>query len=156
MAASFEALAGFVVRFRLAIVAAWGVVLVAAILALPGLGSQANSDPSLFLSSGARSVEAASLGTPLLGSQDTSKITIVAARASGPLTPRDLAAVGREAGLTLLPALLALCAGLVFPALRPGRPGREGGARGPPVTASGPGWPPARCAAPGSPSAPGR
>ena len=99
MAATFEALARFVVRFRIAIVAVWAVVMVAAILALPGLGSESNSDPSLFLSSGARSVEAASLGTALLGSQDTSKITIVAARAGGPLTQPDLAAVAREARL---------------------------------------------------------
>jgi RND superfamily putative drug exporter len=99
MAATFEGLARFVVRFRIAIVAVWAVVMVAAILALPGLGSESNSDPSLFLSSGARSVEAASLGTALLGSQDTSKITIVAARAGGPLTQPDLAAVAREARL---------------------------------------------------------
>jgi RND superfamily putative drug exporter len=99
MAAFFETLAAFVVRFRILIVAAWAVVMVGAILALPGLGSESNSDPSLFLSSGARSVEAASLGTALLGSQDTSKITIVAARENGPLTQADLAAVAREARL---------------------------------------------------------
>jgi len=99
MARLFEALAAFVVRFRVAIVCVWAVVMVAAILALPGLGSESNSDPSLFLSSGARSVEAASLGTALLGSQDTSKITIVAARENGPLTQADLAAVAREARL---------------------------------------------------------
>jgi uncharacterized membrane protein YdfJ with MMPL/SSD domain len=99
MAAFFETLAAFVVRFRILIVAAWAVVMVAAILALPGLGSESNSDPSLFLSSGARSVEAASLGTAPLGSQDTSKITIVAAREDRPLTQADLAAVAREARL---------------------------------------------------------
>ncbi|HTW01167.1 MAG TPA: MMPL family transporter [Streptosporangiaceae bacterium] len=99
MSALFESLAAFVVRFRIAIVAVWAVVIVAAILALPGLGSESNSDPSLFLSSGARSVEAASLGTALLGSQDASKITVVAARKGGPLTPADLAAVAREARL---------------------------------------------------------
>ena len=99
MARLFEALAAFVVRFRVAIVCVWAVVMMAAILALPGLGSESNSDPSLFLSSGARSVEAASLGTALLGSQDTSKITIVAARENGPLTQADLAAVAREARL---------------------------------------------------------
>jgi RND superfamily putative drug exporter len=97
--AFFEGLAGFVVRFRVLVVAAWAVVMVAAMLALPGLGSKANSDPSLFLSSGAKSVKARSLGSPLLGSSARSKITIVAERADGPLTAADLAAVGREARL---------------------------------------------------------
>jgi uncharacterized membrane protein YdfJ with MMPL/SSD domain len=97
--AFFEGLAGFVVRFRVLVVAAWAVVMVAAMLALPGLGSKANSDPGLFLSSGAKSVKASSLGSPLLGSSAKSKITIVAARADGPLTAADLAAVGREARL---------------------------------------------------------
>jgi RND superfamily putative drug exporter len=99
MAAFFERLARFVVRFRVPVVALWAVVMIVAIVALPGLGSEANSDPSLFLSSRARSVAAASLGTPLLGSTATSKITLVAFRAGGPLTTADLAAVGREAKL---------------------------------------------------------
>jgi putative drug exporter of the RND superfamily len=99
MPAFFEGLAGFVVRFRVLVVAFWAVVMVAAILALPGLGSEVNSDPSLFLSSGARSVQAASLAAPLLGGPATSKITIVAYRADGRLTAADLAAVGREAKL---------------------------------------------------------
>jgi putative drug exporter of the RND superfamily len=99
MSAFFEGLAGFVVRFRVLVVAFWAVIMVAAILALPGLGSEVNSDPSLFLSSGARSVQATSLAAPLLGGQATSKITIVAYRADGPLTAADLAAVGREAKL---------------------------------------------------------
>ena len=99
MATFFEGLAGFVVRYRVLVVALWAVVLMAAFLALPGLGTEVNSDPSLFLSSGARSVQAASLAAPLLGRPATSKITIVAYRADGPLTAADLAAVGREAKL---------------------------------------------------------
>ena len=99
MAAFFETLARFVVRFRVPVVALWAVVMIVAIVALPGLGSEVNSDPSLFLSSRARSVAAASLGAPLLGSTATSKITIVAVRAGGPLTSADLAAVAREAKL---------------------------------------------------------
>jgi len=95
----FEGLARFVVRFRVLVAVLWLVVIAAAMLALPGLGSQANSDPSLFLSSGARSVEAAALGTSLLGKTSTSRITIVAARPGGPLTTADLAAVAREAKL---------------------------------------------------------
>ncbi len=99
MAAFFGNLARFVVRFRVPVVALWAVVVIVAIVTLPGLGSEAISDPSLVLSSRARSVAAASLGTPLLGSAATSKITIVAFRADGPLTAADLAAVGREAEL---------------------------------------------------------
>jgi len=95
----FEGLARFVVRFRVLVAVSWLVVIAAAMLALPSLGSQANSDPSLFLSSGARSVEAAALGTSLLGNSATSRITIVAARPGGPLTTADLAAVAREAKL---------------------------------------------------------
>jgi putative drug exporter of the RND superfamily len=95
----FEGLARFVVRFRVLVAVSWLVVIAAAMLALPSLGSQANSDPSLFLSSGARSVEAAALGTSLLGNSATSRITIVAARPGGPLTTADLAAVSREAKL---------------------------------------------------------
>jgi len=34
---------------------------------------------------------------PLLGSRSTSKITLVAARTDGPLSPADVAAVTREA-----------------------------------------------------------
>lgn len=99
-AAFFEGLARLVVRFRVLVAVSWLVIIAAAMLTLPGLGSQANSDPSLFLSSSARSVEAAALGTSLLGKPSTSKITIVAARPAGPLTTADLAAVGREARLT--------------------------------------------------------
>ena len=95
----FERLAGFVVRYRWLVVGLWAAVLAAAMVALPGLGSEVNSDPSLFLSSSARSVEAASLGAPLLGNSDTSKITVVAARADGRLTSADTAAITREANL---------------------------------------------------------
>jgi putative drug exporter of the RND superfamily len=95
----FERLAGFVVRYRWLVIAFWGAVLAAAMVALPSLGSEVNSDPSLFLSSNARSVQAASLGAPLLGKSTTSKITIVAARADGPLTSADIAAITREADL---------------------------------------------------------
>jgi putative drug exporter of the RND superfamily len=95
----FERLAGSVVRYRWVVIACWGVALAAAMVALPGLGSEVNSDPSLFLSSSARSVEAASLGGSLLGNSATSKITIVAARADARLTSTDIAAITREANL---------------------------------------------------------
>jgi RND superfamily putative drug exporter len=95
----FEALAAQVVRFRLLVIGCWAAALVAALVALPSLGSEVNSDPSLFLSGGARSVEAAALGAPLLGSRTTSKITIVAATSGTRLTSADVAASEREARL---------------------------------------------------------
>ena len=75
----------------------WLAVTVAAMLALPGLGSEVNSDPSLFLPATAPSVQAAALAAPLQGSVTKSKVTIVAARSSGPLTAADLAAASRVA-----------------------------------------------------------
>ena len=95
----FEALAAWVVRFRLLVIAGWVVALVAAMAALPSLGSEVNSDPSLFLSASAGSVQAADLGTPLLGSRTTSKVTIVAATSGARLTSADVAAIEREARL---------------------------------------------------------
>jgi RND superfamily putative drug exporter len=114
----FAGLARFVVRYRIQVAVFWGVVLVAATLALPSLGREADSDPSLFLGSAARSVAASSLGAPLLGSRATSKVTVVAARTSGPLTSADLAAITREASLARqLSAVTAVRA----TALSPGR-----------------------------------
>jgi len=95
----FAAVAGFAVRFRGLVVLGWLAVTVAAMLALPGLGSEVNSDPSLFLPPTAPSVQAATLAAPLVGSVTRSKVTIVAAQASGPLTTADLAAVSRVARL---------------------------------------------------------
>jgi RND superfamily putative drug exporter len=95
----FEALAAWVVRFRLLVIACWVLALAAAMVALPSLGSEVNSDPSLFLSGSARSVEAAALGAPLLGSRTTSKVTIVAATSGASLTSADVAAIEREARL---------------------------------------------------------
>ena len=112
----FAAVAGFAVRFRWLVVLGWLAVAVAAMLALPGLGSEVNSDPSLFLPAAAPSVQAAALASPLLGSVTKSKITIVAARASGPLTAADLAAASRVAGLARqVGGVLTVRAGAISP-----------------------------------------
>jgi putative drug exporter of the RND superfamily len=95
----FGALAAWVVRFRWLVIACWVVVLAASWVALPALGSEVNSDPSLFLSGSARSVEAANLGTALLGARTTSKVTIVLATAGTRMTSADIAAGQREARL---------------------------------------------------------
>ena len=112
----FERLAGLVVRYRWLVVSLWAAALATAMVALPGLGSEVNSDPSLFLSASARSVQAASLGAPLLGKSGTSKITIVAARADGRLTPADIAAITREANLARrVPAVTSVRPAAVSP-----------------------------------------
>jgi RND superfamily putative drug exporter len=95
----FGSLAAWTVRFRFAIIAAWVGVLAASLVALPSLGSEVNSDPSLFLSGGAPSVRAQALGAPLLGTRAASRVTIVAATGGGRLTSADLAAISREAKL---------------------------------------------------------
>ncbi|MBO0805204.1 MAG: MMPL family transporter [Nocardiopsaceae bacterium] len=95
----FAAVARWVVRLRLLVIAAWVAALVASVMLLPSLGSQVNSDPSLFLPRSAPSVQAQTLGTPVLGNGDTSRITVVAATRSGKLTSSDNAAVTREEGL---------------------------------------------------------
>ena len=95
----FGSLAGWVVRFRFAVIAGWVLVLAASLAALPSLGSEVNSDPSLFLSGSARSVQAQALGAPLLGTRTTSKVTIVAATSGGQLTSADVVAITREAKL---------------------------------------------------------
>ena len=112
----FAAIAGFAVRFRWLVVLGWLAVTVAAMVALPGLGSEVNSDPSLFLPAAAPSVQAAALAAPLLGSVTKSKITIVAARASGPLTAADLATASRVAGLAgQVSGVLGVRAGAISP-----------------------------------------
>ena len=95
----FEALAAWVVRFRLLVIAGWIIVLAAAMIALPSLGSEVNSDPSLFLSNSTPSVQAETLGAPLLGSRTTSRVTVVAARSGTGLTSADTAAITREGHL---------------------------------------------------------
>jgi uncharacterized membrane protein YdfJ with MMPL/SSD domain len=96
----FGSLATLVVRFRFAVIAAWVLVLVLVLVAaLTALGSEVNSDPSLFLSGSARSVQAQGLGVPLGGARTTSKVTIVAATSAGQLTSADVAAISREARL---------------------------------------------------------
>ena len=112
----FAAIGGFAVRFRWLVVLGWLAVTVGAMLALPGLGSEVNSDPSLFLPAAAPSVQAAALAAPLQGSVTKSKVTIVAARSSRPLTPADLAAASRVAGLARqVSGVLTARAGAISP-----------------------------------------
>ena len=113
------AFANFVVRFRVAIVLAWAVALIGAMVALPSLSGEVNSDPSLFLSSNARSVAAQALGSSLTGGRTTATITIVAARPAGPVSTADLAAVDREVKLArAVPGVTSVRAVAVAPSER--------------------------------------
>jgi len=79
---AYEALARFVVRFRVAIVVFWLLVAVVTTATLPSLASEVNDNNSAFLQSSAPSTKAANLAAPLLGggaAGKISEITIVAA-----------------------------------------------------------------------------
>jgi hypothetical protein len=58
----FETVSRLVIRARVPVVVVWIVATVVAMLALPSLGSQVNSDQTLFLPASAWSNRAASLG----------------------------------------------------------------------------------------------
>jgi RND superfamily putative drug exporter len=92
----FRALGHYVVRLRWPIVAAWLVAIVLTSVAFPNLSSEVNNDNSQFLPSSAPSSRAATLATPILGSvNNTSQITIVAARSGAAISAADQAAVAR-------------------------------------------------------------
>ncbi|MGH3196483.1 MAG: MMPL family transporter [Streptosporangiaceae bacterium] len=94
---SFFAAAGRLsVRFRWAIVLAWVAGAVAAMTLLPSLSSVTQSDNTSFLPASAPSEQAAQLASPLQGAALTA-VTVVAARAGGPLTGADQAFMGRLA-----------------------------------------------------------
>lgn len=92
---TFEALAGFAIRFRWLIVTVWIVSVVAGVRLLPSLSSVTQSNNAQFLSSSSPSVQAARLATPFQGRNPSGTAIIVADRASGPLTAADNAAITR-------------------------------------------------------------
>jgi putative drug exporter of the RND superfamily len=85
------------VRFRWAIVLAWVAGTIAAMVLLPSLSSVTQSDNTSFLPASAPSERAAQLASPLQGASLTA-VTVVAARADGPLTGADQAAIARLSG----------------------------------------------------------
>jgi putative drug exporter of the RND superfamily len=92
------ALAGrLAVRFRWAIVLAWVAGTIAAMALLPSLSNVTQSDNTSFLPDSAPSEQAAQLASPLQGASLTA-VTVVAARAGGPLTAADQAAIARLSG----------------------------------------------------------
>ncbi len=93
---AFEALARFVVRFRIPVVIVWLLAAVIVSVALPSLASQVNSDNSAFLQSSTPSARATKLAGPLVGGTNRSEIVVVAVRPHAPLTTADQAAIARE------------------------------------------------------------
>jgi len=85
------------VRFRWAIVLAWVAGTIAAMVLLPSLSNVTQSDNTSFLPASAPSERAAQLASPLQGASLTA-VTVVAARADGPLTGADQAAITRLSG----------------------------------------------------------
>ena len=82
------------VRFRWVIVLAWVAGTIAAMVLLPSLSNVTQSDNTSFLPASAPSERAAQLASPLQGASLTA-VTVVAARADGPLTGADQAAIAR-------------------------------------------------------------
>ena len=85
----------FVIRFRWVIVLVWIAGVVVGVRALPSLGSVTQTNNAGFLSATAPSQHATALAAPLQGNRGGATATIVAARATGPLTAADETAVDR-------------------------------------------------------------
>ncbi|HEU5391112.1 MAG TPA: MMPL family transporter [Streptosporangiaceae bacterium] len=96
MGTFFAAAGRLSVRFRWAIVLAWVAGAAAAMALLPSLSSVTQSDSTSFLPASAPSERAARLASPLQGATLTS-VTVVAARAGGPLSAADGTFVARLA-----------------------------------------------------------
>jgi putative drug exporter of the RND superfamily len=93
----FQTIGSLAVKLRWFVVLAWIVAAVAAVSALPSLSSVTQNNNTKFLPASAPSEHAAELAAPF-GTASYIPIPVIAARASGPLTQADLAAV------TALPA----------------------------------------------------
>jgi RND superfamily putative drug exporter len=105
----FEAIARFDIRFRWLIVAVWVVGAIAGIRLLPGLSSVTQTGNSQFLSDSAPSQHAAALAAPFQGKDASATAVVVAARAEGPLTAADNAAIDRaEAAAGRVPGVTAV------------------------------------------------
>lgn len=85
----------FVIRFRWVIVLVWIAGVVVGVRVLPSLASATQTNNSGFLSATAPSQHAAALAAPSQGNRGGTTATIVAARATGPLTAADETAVDR-------------------------------------------------------------
>src|SRR5215813_13404902 len=91
----FAAIARFDIRFRWLIVAVWLVGVVAGARLLPGLSTVTHASNGQFNSSSTPSVRAGQLAAPFQVVDPKQTATIVASRASGPLTAADAAAMSQ-------------------------------------------------------------
>ena len=99
MSTGFAMIGRFAVRFRWLIVAVWVIGTIAATSMLPSLDSVTQDNNANFLPSSSASIQAAMLGSAI-GATTQSPIPVVVARANGPLTSSDAAALIRlEAAL---------------------------------------------------------
>jgi putative drug exporter of the RND superfamily len=92
----FAAVGRLAVRFRWAILAAWLLGALAAMVLLPSLSSVTQSDNTSFLPASAPSERANQLTSPLQATSLTA-VTVVVARPDGPLTGADASAITRLA-----------------------------------------------------------
>jgi uncharacterized membrane protein YdfJ with MMPL/SSD domain len=90
----FAAIARFDARFRWLIVAGWFIAVIAGVRTLPGLSTVTHSSNAQFLSPSSRCVQASRLAAPFHAQDPSQTATIVAYRASGPLTAAERAAMG--------------------------------------------------------------
>jgi RND superfamily putative drug exporter len=89
----FAAIARFDIRFRWVIVAVWFVGVIGGTHLLPGLTTVTHANNASFNSSSSPSVRASQLAAPFQVVDPKQSATIVATRASGPLTAADAAAI---------------------------------------------------------------
>ncbi len=103
--AIYGAIGRFSVRFRWLILVIWIAGAIAASTQLPALSSVTQGNNQKFLPANAPSSQAADLATPF-GTSNKQPIPVVAATTGGPLTPADVAALGRlEAKLATVPGV---------------------------------------------------
>src|SRR5436305_4698981 len=108
MTSAFRAFGLAVVRFRYAIVAAWIVFGAVCFLFFPSISSVAKDQNSGFLTKNSPSVKAQRL-VSRFQNIDYGQITLVAARASGRLTPADQRAVSAlESRIRAMPRVVSV------------------------------------------------
>ncbi len=91
--AIFGSVGRFSVRFRWLMTLAWIIAATVAVVYLPSLASVTQSNNTKFLPANAPVERALALDAPF-GTANLAPVPVVAARANGPLTPADMAALG--------------------------------------------------------------
>jgi putative drug exporter of the RND superfamily len=103
--AVFGAIGRFAVRFRWLVVAAWIILAFVAVSLLPSLSSVTQSNNTKFLPASAPSSQAAELAAPFV-TANLLPVPVVAARAAGPLSASDIAALNSlQAQLKTVPTV---------------------------------------------------